>query len=101
MFNVRGINVFPTAVHSALTTRPDLCSGQFRVRLRGPGPYDRVELAAEAAARLPEPAWADASRALESAIRARLGASARVTLVPFESLPRTAGKTGWVERVGP
>ena len=99
MFNVRGVNVFPTAVQSALLGRPELCSGQFRILLRGPGPYDRIEIEVEAAAGLDPAQWPDAAAALETAVRRHAGASARVALLPPDSLPRTAGKTSWIVRV--
>jgi phenylacetate-CoA ligase len=98
MFNVRGINVFPTAVQQAVLSRPDLCSGQFRIVLRGPGPYDRIEVEAEAAPGLDPARWADAARALEAAVRQRAGTSASVALLPPDSLPRTPGKTSWIVR---
>jgi hypothetical protein len=39
-----------------------------------------------------------AARHLESAVRDSVGASALVSMVPFESLTRTEGKTVWIER---
>ena len=38
MFNVRGVNVFPTAVQRGVAEPPDIASGQFRIVLDGPGP---------------------------------------------------------------
>ena len=98
MFNVRGVNVFPGAIRNIVVGRPELFSGHFRIRLEGPGPYDRIELAAEAAQGLAPALWTDAARTLEVAIKSGIGASAVVTVVAHESLPRTAGKTSWVER---
>jgi phenylacetate-CoA ligase len=98
MFNVRGINVFPTAVQNGLLSRPDLCSGQFRIVLRGPGPYDRIEVEAEAARGVVPEHWENAARALEAAVRDHAGAAASVVLLPPDSLPRTAGKTTWILR---
>lgn len=98
MFNVRGVNVFPTAVQHGVLSRPDLCSGQFRIVLRGPGPYDRIEVEAEATPGLDPAQWADAAGALEAAVRRHAGAAARVLLLPPDSLPRTHGKTSWAVR---
>lgn len=98
MFNVRGINVFPTAVQKAILSRPDLSSGQFRILLKGPGPYDRVEVKAEAARNLASTEWDAAARTLSKAIQETAGASASVTIVPPDHLPRTEGKTSWIER---
>jgi phenylacetate-CoA ligase len=98
MFNVRGVNVFPTAVQHGMLSRPDLCSGQFRIVLRGPGPYDRIEVEAEATPGLDPAQWADAAGALEAAVRRHAGAAASVLLLPPDSLPRTHGKTSLIVR---
>lgn len=99
MFNVRGINVFPSAVAKAVTGVPELSSGQFRIRLIGPGPWDRIVLRVEAAEGLPPERWAEAAAALEKRVREQVGATAAVEMIAHESLPRTAGKTDWIERV--
>ena len=99
MFNVRGINVFPSAVRGAIEGKPDISTGHFRIMLRGTGPYDRIEVRAEAAEGLPETKWPDAAARLEDAIRDRIGATATVEMVAFESLGRTDGKTSWIERL--
>ena len=98
MFNVRGINVFPTAISEVLAAAGDLTSGQFRVTLRGPGPYDRIEMKVEAASSLGEREFDGASMALEQRVREHIGATAAVSMVPHMSLPRTDGKTSWIER---
>ena len=98
MFNVRGVNIFPSAVQKVILGRPDLTSGQFRIVLAGKGPWDRIVVRAEAAEGLDPATWPEASRALAAVIRAATGASAEVTLIPLDSLPRTAGKTALIER---
>jgi phenylacetate-CoA ligase len=70
MFNVRGINVFPSAVQTGVLSRPDLSSGQFRILLEGPGPWDRVRVKAEAAAGLAPELFAAAAIEHAAAIRA-------------------------------
>lgn len=99
MFNVRGINVFPTAVRAAVASLPQYCSGQLRILLRGPGPYDRLELKVEVAHSCSPAEWATAKAAVEKAIQQRIGVTAVVEIVPFDSLPRTDGKTKWIEEV--
>lgn len=98
MFNVRGVNVFPTAVQRVVAEAGDIASGQFRIVLAGPGPYDRVVLRAEAAQGMPPERWPSAAIDLERRLRAAIGATAEVTMLPFEALPRTEGKTILVER---
>jgi phenylacetate-CoA ligase len=98
MFNVRGVNVFPSAIQRVLLSRPQQTSGHFRIHLRGPGPYDRIALKVEQAEHGDPSQVCQASSELEVAIRNAIGASAIVTMVPFESLPRSEGKTSWIER---
>ena len=90
MVVVRGINVFPTAVGGVIGGF-DALSGEFRIRLKGSGPYDRLPVEVEIA----EGAEASGALALsvEDAIKATLRASASVTLLPAASMPRTGGKT--------
>jgi hypothetical protein len=42
--------------------------------------------------------WPEAAAVLTEAIKRHLRAGAEVRMVEFESLPRTAGKTIWIER---
>jgi phenylacetate-CoA ligase len=98
MFNVRGVNVFPTSVQRVVAEAGDIVSGQFRIVLTGPGPYDRIALRVEAARGLPAERWAEAAAELARRLRTAIGASAKVTMLPFEALPRTEGKTRLVER---
>lgn len=99
MFNVRGVNVFPSAVQKAVFSRPDIASGQFRVVLEGPGPWDRIRVKAEAASGLSPESFPRAAAALEAAIRTYAGATAEVTMLAIDSLPRTDGKTALIERI--
>jgi len=98
MFNVRGINVFPSALRIAVESFPQLSSGMFRILLKGDGPYDRITVNVEAAEGLPSSGWSSAASEIEAAIRSRVGATAVVTMVPFEHFPRTEGKTRWIDK---
>ena len=95
MVTVRGVNVFPSAVAAVLNGVTEL-SGEYRIVLEGPGPYQYLPLAAELAA------GAEATAALVArigaALRRVLGVRAEVSLLPARSLPRTAGKTKRVFR---
>ncbi len=97
MFNVRGINVFPTAIQKVVAANSQ-CSGHFKINLRGSGPYDKVELEVEASEQLPKDDWGMVERLIEDDIRKTVGASAKVVLIAFESLARTAGKTSFIDR---
>lgn len=100
MVVVRGINVFPTQVAACVMAEADL-SGEYRIALPGPGPYDRLPLQAEAArGRQPSGAEAEAlARALADRIKRELGVTAAVEILAFGALPRTEGKTRRVVRL--
>lgn len=97
MVVVRGINAFPTQV-AAIINREPAFSGEYRIVLEGAGPYDvlpvEVELS-EAAGAIVQPGLA---LGLESTIKRELGMTARISILPFASLPRTEGKTRRVIR---
>ncbi|MGC9368345.1 MAG: phenylacetate--CoA ligase family protein [Paracoccaceae bacterium] len=95
MVVVRGLNMFPTMVAAVINEFPEL-SGEYRIQLDTPPPHDTLPVIAECA----EGAAAGPALAqrVEAAIKAKLGASARVTLQPPGSLPRTEGKTRRVIR---
>lgn len=93
MVVVRGINAFPAQV-AAVLTRDAALSGEYRIVLDGPGPYDVLAVEAE----LADHVAAAPAEAVEAAIKRDLGIGARVTLLPFGSLPRTEGKTRRVIR---
>lgn len=90
MVVVRGINAFPTQV-AAVVNQLDGLSGEYRIVLAGPGPYDVLPVEAETAeGKTPSDALASA---LETRIKREIGVTARVSLMPFGMLPRTEGKT--------
>ncbi|SOC22596.1 phenylacetate--CoA ligase family protein [Stappia indica] len=95
MVVVRGLNMFPTMVAAVLNSFAEL-SGEYRIRLASPPPYDTLPVEAELAQGAPESGELAARVAAE--IKARLGASASVHLLPAGSLPRTEGKTRRVIR---
>ena len=90
MVVVRGINAFPAQV-AAVLTREKALSGEYRIVLDGPPPYDALPVEAE----LAEGLQADAGLAetVSAAIKRALGLTATVRLLPFGALPRTEGKT--------
>lgn len=99
MFNVRGVNVFPAAVQTAILEHPELSTGQLRIILQGSGPWDRINLQVEAAHGLNPDQHPAIIEKLEHAVKTQTGASARITLLDAGSLPRTDGKTNLIERV--
>ena len=95
MVVVRGLNMFPTMVAAVINEFPEL-SGDYRIRLTSPPPWDRLPVLAELAR--PGPAPEGLADRLAQAIKTKLGASATVELLPADSLPRTEGKTKRVLR---
>ena len=95
MVVVRGLNVFPTAVAAVVNGFDDL-SGEYRIRLSGPGPYDLLPLEAELAPG--GEVSADLATAIAEAIKKDIRVSAEIELLPPRSLPRNEGKTRRVFR---
>lgn len=95
MVVVRGLNLFPTMVAAVIGGFREL-TGDYRIVLDGPPPYDVLPVQAE----LAEGSSADAGlqARIEKAIKSELGASARVELLSFGTLPLTEGKTRRVIR---
>ncbi len=97
MVVVRGINAFPTQVAAVVNQFAEL-SGEYRIVLDGAGPYDLLPVEAETAAgRAPA---AGLAAEVERRIKREIGVTARVSLLPFGTLPRTEGKTRRVIRSG-
>lgn len=96
MIVVRGINVFPTQI-AAILNRYSALSGEYRIVLDGPGPYDLLPVEAEEAAGGTHPG-AGLAGAVEAQIKRDIGVTAKVSLVPFGALSRTEGKTRRVIR---
>ncbi|MGE0004406.1 MAG: phenylacetate--CoA ligase family protein [Parvibaculaceae bacterium] len=95
MVVVRGINVFPTQIAAVLNGFAEL-SGEYRILLEGPAPYDVLPVEAELAeGRSPDEGVA---LAVERRIKTEIGVTARLSLLAFHSLPRSEGKTRRVFR---
>ena len=90
MVVVRGLNLFPTMV-AAVLTGLDALSGDYRITLNTPPPYDALPLVAELARG--HVARPEMAVQVEDALKRALGATARVTLVPHGTFPVTEGKT--------
>ena len=95
MVVVRGLNMFPSMVAAVVAGFADL-SGDYRIVLDSPPPHDVLPVQAELAKGAQDDGMLAAR--LAAAIKARLGATARVTILPAGSLPVTEGKTRRVTR---
>jgi phenylacetate-CoA ligase len=97
MVVIRGVNVFPTAVAAVVTADPDL-SGEYRIVLDGPGPYDRLPLEVELADHAVDADPHAVEARVRDAVHRDLRASATVRVRAPRSLPRTEGKSRRVVR---
>lgn len=96
---VRGINVFPTQVAAVINEERAL-SGEWRIVLDGNGPYDFLPVEAELAEAHSGELPLALTESLAASFKRELGVTARVSLLPYASLPRTEGKTRRVLRKG-
>lgn len=95
MIVVRGLNMFPTMVAAVIAANPAL-SGDYRIVLDTPPPYDVLPITCELArGQLQEPGLAEN---VEAELKKNLGATARVSLVEHGTFPVTEGKTKRVIR---
>lgn len=98
MIVVRGLNVFPTMV-AAVVSGFEPLSGDYRIVLDGPPPYDRLPVEVELAkGRAGGPGLAED---VERAIKREIGTTATVTVRPPGSFPVSEGKTRRVIRRDP
>jgi len=95
MVVVRGINVFPTMIAEVINKIDEL-SGEYRIVLQHQPPYDYLPIEIELANDVAD--QSGLANKIENEIKQTVGASARVTLLAPQSLPRTEGKTKRVIR---
>ncbi len=95
MIVVRGVNMFPAMIAGVINQFSEL-SGEYRIVLDRRPPYDVLPVEAELAEG--QASLESLVDAVERRIRNQCGATARVRLVPAQSLPRTEGKTKRVMR---
>ncbi len=95
MVVIRGLNLFPTMVAAVINTFQEL-SGEYRIVLDQPPPYDFLPVQVELAKG--QPVEGEIGSFVERAIKSKLGAKARVTILPAASFPVTEGKTSRVLR---
>ncbi|WP_417726703.1 phenylacetate--CoA ligase family protein [Roseovarius sp.] len=95
MVVVRGLNLFPTMVAAVINEFAAL-SGDYRITLDSPPPYDALPVTVELAKG--RAASEGLAETVAAAIKAKLGATARVKVVPHGTFPLTEGKTKRVAR---
>jgi phenylacetate-CoA ligase len=101
MVIVKGVNVFPEALQQVFSRYADQLTGEYRVVLRQPGPYDRLPVEVEARRAL-APAERDVLKArLERHVRQSLVVNVELTWVEEGTLPKGEGKTARLVRLSP
>jgi len=90
MVVVRGLNLFPTMVAAVINEFTEL-SGDYRIVLDRPPPYDFLPVQVELAKG--QVGSNHIGSAVEQAIKSKLGATAHVSILPAASFPVTEGKT--------
>jgi phenylacetate-CoA ligase len=100
MLIVRGVNVFPSQIEEQIL-RDKRLSGNYQVLLTRDGPLDnlevRCEVQREISANLSQDLIAAIAKELQHHIKTNVGVSTRITVMPFEGIPRTL--TGKARRV--
>ncbi len=93
MVVVRGLNLFPTMVASVINEFSEL-SGNYRIFLDQPPPYNFLPVKVELAKG--EISSEQLRQNIEDAIKKKLGATAKIEILPADSFPITEGKTNRV-----
>ncbi len=100
MLIVRGVNVFPSQIEEQIL-RDKRLSGNYQVVLTRDGPLDnlevRCEVQREISAGLSKDVIAAIAKELQHHIKTNVGVSTRITVMPFDGIPRTL--TGKAKRV--
>ncbi len=100
MLIVRGVNVFPSQIEEQIL-RDKRLSGNYQVLLTRDGPLDNVEVRCEVqreiSAQLSPDLINAIAKELQHHIKTNVGVSTRITVMPFEGIPRTL--TGKARRV--
>ncbi len=100
MLIVRGVNVFPTQIEEQIL-RDKRLSGNYQIVLTRDGHLDNLEVRTEVQREISDtlsPAQMSAiSKELQHHIKTHVGVSTRITVLPFDGIPRTV--TGKAKRV--
>lgn len=95
MVVVRGVNIFPSMVAAVINGFSEL-TGNYRILLDEKPPHNLLPITVELAVSVLDSG--QLAESIEDAIKKRLGATARVTILPPNSFELTEGKTRRVER---
>jgi phenylacetate-CoA ligase len=91
MMIIRGVNVFPTQIEELILRMPALAP-HFQCVLTRPDRLDELQILVEARSTMDASARTAAGAELAGQIKARIGVTATVTVVPPETVERSVGK---------
>jgi phenylacetate-CoA ligase len=91
MMIIRGVNVFPTQIEELILRMPMLAP-HFQCVLTRPDRLDELQILVEARSTMDASARTAAGAELAGQIKARIGVTAAVTVVPPETVERSVGK---------
>src|SRR3989475_6995238 len=92
MLQVRGVNVFPTAVGNTLVHLSNQLSGEFQIIVDHPPPHQYLRVRVELAQNLVPDNVGDLPQQIIQTLREQLNFRAEPDLVPYRTLPRTEQK---------
>ncbi len=95
MLLVRGMNVFPSAVQSVISSFAPRTTGKIRIILDCPGPVAEppLNLEVECAQSVEQSAWPALKEQLDLTLREKLSVRTDVSLLAYGGLERTTGKS--------
>jgi len=101
MVQVRGVNVFPTAIAKVLQEMTPEVTGEFQITLAGPGPYDYLDINVERGDSVSAGDLQALKARVESGLKQTLSFTAKVALIQPHSISQTEmGKTSRGIRTG-
>jgi phenylacetate-CoA ligase len=100
MLIVRGVNVYPSQIESALVGREGLAP-HYQIVVEREGSLDRVTVEVEAVPGVPTDAYDALEHATIHHVKSLLGISVDVAVMPPDSLPRSQGKAARVRDLRP
>lgn len=92
MINLRGVNIFPSHIEEIALAIPDL-TGHFILEISRPSRLDRLKVLIEKRPGCNDGDADLAANRLRHDIKARIGSSVAVEVLPFGALPRSDGKS--------
>ena len=91
MLIIRGVNVFPSQIEEILLKDPRL-SPHYVLEVTREGPLDAITVLVEGRAGCTDEDYAQASKDMQHQIKSSIGITARVSVEPTDSIPRSMGK---------